>query len=282
MRLTISGHSFEVLSLEGVLSLCKHLGFKGVDISGFHARGRCSIEPEDIAADPQGEADKLKALLDKYELDAVDFFPQFGTSPADHGLNDPNPDIRERNAYLIGRIAEFCNMVGIPGMTILPGVEHLGRSQQENLEVSGQEMKRATEIAGEHGIKLRYEAHMGSITYTPELAIQLIEEYAPDAKLTLDYTHFVLQYIPVERIHALLPYTDHVHVRASRPGKMQTSYTDGTIDYPDIIRRLKAIDYQSTVSVEYVYQDWFGCNDVDTLTETVITKEALEPLVGKL
>ena len=48
MRLTISGHSFEVLSLEGVLSLCKHLGFKGVDISGFHARGRCSIEPEDI------------------------------------------------------------------------------------------------------------------------------------------------------------------------------------------------------------------------------------------
>jgi hypothetical protein len=54
MRLTVSGHSFEILSLEGVLALCKHLGFKGVDISGFHARGRCSIEPEAIAADPQG------------------------------------------------------------------------------------------------------------------------------------------------------------------------------------------------------------------------------------
>ena len=101
MRLTISGHSFEALPLEGVMAVARHLGFKGLDISGFHARGKCSIEPEDILADPQAQADMVKGLLAKYELDAVDFFPQFGASPDEHSLNDPGPAIRQKNMELI-------------------------------------------------------------------------------------------------------------------------------------------------------------------------------------
>ncbi len=36
MRLTMSTHAFEALPLEGTLALSKVLGFKGVDIAGFH------------------------------------------------------------------------------------------------------------------------------------------------------------------------------------------------------------------------------------------------------
>jgi sugar phosphate isomerase/epimerase len=282
MRLTVSGHSFEILSLEGVMALAHHMGFKGIDLSGFHARGRCSLEPEDVAADPQRQADKVRALLDKYELDAVDFFPQFGASPDQHGLNDLSADIRKKNETLIRGCAHFCQLVGIPGMTILPGVDHPQRRLMDNLQVAGQEMKKATEIAGEYGVTVRFEPHMGSITHTPELAQELIDTYAPAAKVTLDYSHFVLQYIPEARIHKLLPYADHIHVRPARPGKLQVRHDENTIDWVDIINRLKAQGYRSTLSVEYVCNPWYDLNQLDTLHETIMTKEALQAHVGSL
>ncbi len=282
MRLTISGHSFEALPLEGVMAVAKHLGFKGLDISGFHARGKCSIEPEDILADPQAQADWVNGLLATYELDAVDFFPQFGASPDQHSLNDPDPAIRQKNMQLIRAGAQFCQLCGIPGMTILPGVLHPGRSIADNLAASGEEMSKAAQICAEYGVNLRFEPHMGSVTQTPELTKELIDTYAPDAKVTLDYSHFTLQYIPDERVHPLLAYANHVHIRPARPGKLQSRYDENTIDWVDIIKRLKALNYQSTLSVEYVCNPWYDMNQLDTLYETAVTKDALESHIGQL
>jgi sugar phosphate isomerase/epimerase len=281
MRLTVTNHSFEILPLEGTLALAHHMGFKGVDIAGFHNRGRCSFEPEAVLNQPQAEADKLKALLEKYELDAVDFFPQYGSHPGENSINDPDPAIRAKDEEYIRGSAQFCQAAGIPGFTILPGIDHLGRSLAENLDASGKALKRATEIAGEYGVDLRFEPHMGSVADTPELALQLIE-LAPGAKVTLDYAHFILQYIPEERVHALIPHAGHFHLRPARPGKLQTAWEEGTIDFVDIIDRLKAAKYQGVLSIEYVYADWFDINRNDVLSETIITKEALESHVGSL
>ncbi len=281
MRLTVTNHSFEMLPLEGTLALAHHMGFKGVDIAGFHNRGRCSFEPEVILNQPQAEADKLRVLLNKYELDAVDFFPQYGSHPGENSINDPNPAIREQVEEYIRGSARFCKAAGIPGFTILPGVDHLGRPLTENLDASGIVLKRATEIAGEYGLQLRFEPHMGSVADTPELALQLIE-MAPDARVTLDYAHFILQYISEDRIHALIPHAGHFHVRPARPGKLQTAWSEGTIDFVDIINRLKAANFQGALSIEYVCADWFDINRNDVLSETIITKEALEAHVGKL
>lgn len=281
MRLTVTNHSFEMLPLEGTLALAHHMGFKGVDIAGFHNRGRCSFEPEAVLNDTQKQADILKALLDKYELEAVDFFPQYGSHPGEHSINDLDAAVRAKNEVYIRASAQFCKAVGIPGFTILPGVDHLERTLAENLEVSGEALKRATEIAAEYDVQLRFEPHMGSVADTPELALQLIE-IAPDAKVTLDYAHFTLQYIPEERTHALIPYAGHFHLRPARPGKLQTAWEEGTIDFVDIINRLKAVNYQGALSIEYVYADWFDINRNDTIAETIITKEALQDHVGSL
>jgi sugar phosphate isomerase/epimerase len=281
MRLTVTNHSFEILPLEGTLALAHHMGFKGVDIAGFHNRGRCSFEPEAVLADPQGEADKLKALLDKYELDAVDFFPQYGSHPGENSINDLDPAVRARDEAYIRASAQFCKAAGIPGFTILPGVDHLDRAHAENLEVSGTALQRATEIAAEYDVQLRFEPHMGSVANTPELALQLVE-MAPAAKVTLDYAHFTLQYIPEDRIHALIAHAGHFHLRPARFGKLQTAWDEGTIDFVDIINRMKAAGYDGALSIEYVYADWFDINRNDTLAETIITKEALQDHVGSL
>ena len=116
---------------------------------------------------------------------------------------------------------------------------------------------------------------MSSVADTPELALNLLER-APGVKLALDYTHFVLQYISLERIHPLLPHAGHFHIRSARPGKLQTRWIEGTIDYFDIINRLKALKYEHCLSIEFVCQDWYDGFQLDTLNETMLAKAALE------
>jgi hypothetical protein len=85
-----------------------------------------------------------------------------------------------------------------------------------------------------------------------------------------------LQYIPDERIHPLLAHTDHFHIRPARPGKLQSRLDENTIDFVDIVNRLKALNYQRCLSVEFVCMTWYDCNQVDCLTETIFVKDLLQ------
>ncbi len=276
MRLSIASYSFEVLPLEATLMISQSLGFDAVDIAGFHARGRASFEPAAVAADPQAQADILLPLLDQYQLDVVDFFPQFGAAPALHSLNDPDADVRARNLEYMRGAARFCHLIGSPGMTILPGIDHTARKQAENLAVSIEYLRRAVDIAGEQNVEVRFEPHMGSLTDTPELALEVVDA-VPGLKVTLDIAHFMLQYIPLERVYTLIPHTGHVHVRQAQPGKLQVAHDEGAIDFIDLIARLQAVDYSGALTVEYVCADWFGVNRNDTLYESSVAYAQLAP-----
>ncbi len=278
MRLTLSNHSFEYLDLEGTLALARAMGFRGVDIAGFHDRGRCSLEPDEVGADPQGHADRLNRLLEQYELEAVDFFPQFGASLEERSFNAPDPAVRRMNRASFAGIIRFCGEAGIPGFTISPGTHHPDRSFEENLDTTAEALNELTDMAGEQGIAVRFEPHVQSVVDTPERALALLER-APEAAVTLDYSHFVMQYIPEERIHPLLARTGHFHIRAARPGKLQSRLDENTIDFVDIARRLRDLDYRGCLSIEFVYMTWYDCNQVDCLTETIFTKDLMSPHV---
>lgn len=279
MRLTVSNHSFEYLPLEGTLALAKSMGFTGVDIAGFHHRGRCSLEPDDVGAHPQRHADRLNRLLEQYGLDAVDFFPQFGAQLTERSFNDPDPTVQQQNMNSFKGIITFCTLTRIPGFTISPGILHTSRSLEQNLDAAGEALRTLTDMAGEQGVAVRFEPHMMSVSDTPERALALLER-APQARVTLDYSHYTLQYIPEERVHPLLKHTDHFHIRPARMGKLQTRLDENTIDFVDIVNRLKGLNYQRCLSIEYVYMTWYDCNQVDCLTETIYTKDLLMPHVG--
>ncbi len=279
MRLTLSNHSFEYLDLEGTLALARAMGFKGVDIAGFHNRGKCSLEPDEVGADPRGHADRLNRLLDKYELEAVDFFPQFGASLDERSFNAPDPSVRQKNRTSFEGIISFCKYADIPGFTISPGTHHPGRSFEENLATAVEAMNELTDLAGDLDITVRFEPHVQSVVDTPERAMILLEQ-APRATVTLDYSHFVMQYIPEARIHPLLDHTDHFHIRAARPGKLQSRLDENTIDFVDIAHRLERLDYRGCLSLEFVYMTWYDCNQVDCLTETIFTKDLMQEHVS--
>jgi sugar phosphate isomerase/epimerase len=279
MRLTVSNYTFEAVPLEGTFAICHSMGFKGVVVSAFSQRGNGGYDPDAVAAHPQKYADHLRALLDKYELECVDFFPQFSPNFYDRALNHPDSAIRAKNIEAIRSLVRFCKLVGIDGLTILPGVAFMDCTQEQNLDLSGQMLQQCAEIAGESGVELYFEPHVESVCEKPEIALSLIER-APAAKFALDYSHFLVQNIALERIHPLLPYAGTFHVRQTRKGKIQSRYNEGIIDFVDIIQRLKTIGYDGCLTIEYICADWYGGNELDTLSETMTTKAALEPYVS--
>lgn len=279
MRLTVSSYSFEAIPLDGALAVVKAMGFRETDIGGFHNRGRASLEPDQVGAEPQRFADDLRRLLDRHELTAGDYFVQFGTSPSGRALTSLNPaDVTQNMASMRG-IAQFCKLVGIANLTVLPGIDEPSRPLGENLDLAVRGLAQYVDICGEQGVQVSFEPHMGSVTDTPELALAVVER-VPGLKLTVDYTHFVLQYIPAARIHPLLAHAGHVHIRAARPGKLQTRWAENQIDFVDMIERLKGHGYAGCLSIEFVCADWFDLNQLDTLTETMAAKEALAPHVS--
>ena len=279
MRLTVSSYSFEAIPLDGALAVVKAMGFKETDIGGFHQRGRASLEPEDVAAQPQKWADELRRLLDKHELRACDYFVQFGTSPSHRALTDLDPSVPARNIKAMEGIVQFCKLLEIHNITVLPGVDEPSRPLEQNLDLAAAGLKRYVEIAGAQRVQISFEPHMGSVADTPELALKIVER-APGVKLAVDYSHYVLQYIAVERIQTLLPHAGHVHIRPARPGKLQTRWAENQIDFVDMLKRLETLNYQGCTSIEFVCSDWFDVNQVDTLTETMAAKEALLPYIS--
>ncbi len=278
MRLTVSNYTFEAIPLEGTFAICHSMGFKGVVVSAFKERGNGGYDPDEVAAHPQKYADHLSALLDKYELECVDFFPQFSPNFYDRALNHPDSAVRDSTIKGFRGIVQFCKLAGIHGVTMLPGAQFMDRTQEQNLDLSGQMLQQCAEIAGENGVELYFEPHAESVCDKPELALSIIER-APAAKFALDYSHFLVQNIAMERIHPLLPHAGTFHIRQARRGKIQARYKDGIIDFVDIIQRLKAVGYYGCLTIEYICADWYGGNEMDTLSETMITKAALERYV---
>src|SRR5262249_28937360 len=160
MQLTVSSYTFGALPLEGALAVCHSMGFGGVDIAGFRNGLRASYDPDAVGENPDKLATELNRLLDKYQLTAVIFFAQFGTSFEDRSTNHPDGRTREKNAASIRGIARFCKLVRIPGITVLPGVDHPGRTQEENLDIAGEALRLWTQLAGDEGIFLCFEPHV--------------------------------------------------------------------------------------------------------------------------
>jgi sugar phosphate isomerase/epimerase len=279
MRLTVSQYTFEAIPFETTLAVCQSMGFKGVVVAAFADRGNGGLNPFEVAANPQKYADYLNALLDKYELECVDFFPQFALSYRDRAINHPDPTIRQKNIEDFRGLARFCKLTRTPGVTVLPGAFFYEKTLDQNLDLSGESLRQYVQIAGDEGVHVYFEPHFGSLCEQPEFALALLER-VPGITLALDYSHFVVQYIPPERIHPLIPYAGTVHIRQAKGGKLQTRYSEGTIDFVDMIQRLKAAGYKDCLTIEYVFADFYGLNETDTLTETMITKAALEQYVN--
>ncbi len=279
MDLSCMSFSFPKLSLEQAIRLIAMLEFRYVDL-GAHLDGT-HLQPDRIEADPRGEAERMRRALDDAGLVASFVFPTFGHGFRDRPVNAPDPATRAANRRRFATLVEFATGVGARGFTLLPGVvwEELGPDR--SFELAREGLAELVALGREAGLAVTVEPHLESVVEEPERALALAEA-VPGLGFTLDYSHFLAAGLPPERVHPLLRRTAHFHARQAAPGRLQAPHDEGTLDFADLVRRLRDAGYDGHLCVEYTWQEWRGCNRLDVLAESIILRDQLRAYLAAL
>ncbi len=119
-------------------------------------------------------------------------------------------------------------------------------------------MKRAGDIAADHGVALAIETHLGQLTFSAEESAEFVRAIDhPAVGVLWDYFWtYVADRISVEDALALIgPHVIHVHAKNIKfdeeGGRQTTLLDDGELDWCEVVAGLAGIGYSGYISDEY-------------------------------
>ena len=278
IRIGCCSFVFGKADLATALDLARHLGFRHVDVSAADIGPRANVDQEQAVADPQGCAERVRALADarSLELDEVFLCPVFvkgkrvEVSTGDDGL-------REAVVENFGRICQFAAAAGFRSIMAVPGMPREGVSDEAAREHAVRTLRRLVALGGEAGLDINIEPHRGSLVEKADRAMRLVEE-VPGLAFTLDYAHFVTQGYRQEDIYPLHAHTRHMHARQVFGDSEETDHPP--IDFPAIIRDLVRREWKGTIVMEYFGHidrgPWRGHAVLENALQARELSEALE------
>ena len=271
LRLACADFSFPLLPQQQAFKLIAMLGFRGIDIGLFEERSQ--LQPSHVIPNLAASAKALANQISDNGLEFADIFFQASAFPVT-AANHPDKKEQAKGRELFLRMLEFTLRCNAPHMTGLPGVTWDGESYETSLKRCAEELSWRVDQARQVGVVYSIEPHLGSIVPTPKQTQELLK-LAPNLTLTLDYTHFTYQGIADDEVEPLIKHASHFHARGARQTRLQAPIPQNTIDYPRVVRAMKAADYPGYVGVEYVWQDWEHCNEVDNVSETIQMRDLI-------
>lgn len=278
LKLSCADFTFPLLPHDRVLDLVAMLGFTGIDIGLFTGRSHITAETEfnNISA----SANILKKKAADRGLVVTDVYLQLDNNLAKFAINHPEIQKRDYARERFLQFVEYAEATGADHITCLPGMLFADEPAETSIQRCYEELRWRIEKVKPTSLQLSIEAHTGSPFINPANAIALIKA-VPGLTLTLDYTHFIRDGFSQQDADALLPYASHFHARGAKKGRLQTSVTENVIDYPTIIQKMKSMDYEGWIGLEYIWIEWEQCNQADTLSETIRLKKIIEDAFNK-
>ncbi len=273
LKFSCADYTFPVLERSEALRLVKLLGFHHVDV-GLFARSS-HFSPIELLASPRSYTARILHDLKAAELSVSDVFVQIGVDPGENAANDPSSAVRSKNRDVFTRALEFCVALGCSHLTGLPGVFHPAVSRDLDWKLAVEEAARRIAECASAGVRYAIEPHVDSICADIESTRAFVDA-AAGLTLTLDYGHFIMVGETSARVHDLLPFASHVHVRGGAIGRLQTSVQENAIDFSGMISGLQRLGYTGFLALEYVWVDWKGCNRTDNVSETLLLRRELE------
>lgn len=273
LKIACADFTFPLLPHDKVLDLIAMLGCEGVDIGLFS--GRSHLRPEQEFSNLQKNTRELKMKLKDRGLLASDVYLQLDTDLSRKAINHPDSSVRQYAQDQFSRLLDYACEVGADHISCLPGMYFPQQSDERSLELCYHELSWRVGQAYKASLEFGVEAHIGSPFIKPKDCLDLLDT-VPGLTLTLDYTHFIKEGFSQKEVDPLLKYTSHFHARGAKPGKLQTTMRHNVIDYQDIIQKLDKIQYTGWIGLEYIWIDWERCNEVDTLSETILLRNMIK------
>ena len=269
-RLACADFTFPLLTHEHALDVISMIGVEGVDVGLFE--GRSHLHPSRELADPAGSGEALRRKVADRGLAVADVFLQMDPDFSRYAANHPDTSRRDKARDWYRRTLDYAQACRCGHVTALPGVLFDDVSEADAFARCRDESAWRVEQARDAGITFGVEAHVGSIVPTPAQARELVAA-VPGLTLTLDYPHFTSRGTPDSDIEPLIAHASHFHVRGACEGRLQASFKDNVIDYRRIVEVMETTGYAGYIGIEYVWFDWEHCNEVDTLSETILFRD---------
>ncbi len=95
----------------------------------------------------------------------------------------------------------------------------------------------------------------------------------PGLKVTLDPTHIIYQGFGLEAAYPLLVHTRHIHLRGGMKGRLQVPMSKSAFDVEPLIGAALDTGYDGYLTCEYVWEEWEGNNECDTLSESILVRD---------
>ncbi len=272
MRLSCADYTWPLLPHSAALDLVRALGCEAVDI-GFMSL-RSHVRPELAHDCLAATAGAVRERVESRGLAVADVFAIPYTDFETMAANNPDAEDQARSLEFFADAVEFAGAAGSPGITTLPGVLFEGDSFAGALARSTEGLRRRVELAAARGLATSVEPHTGSLIDTPDKTLQLLEA-VPGLQITLDYGHYIYGGIAQHEIDPLLPRARHLQCRPARPGELQVTVAEDVIDWGLVAAALNEQGYDGYLALEYTWQEWLGCNRVDTVGESALLRDLL-------
>jgi len=279
LKLSCTDFSFPLLQHDRALAVIALLGLRGADIGLFEGHGH--LKPSRELVNPGRSGAALKRRRAAHGLKAADIFLQLHAGFTEFAVNHPETNRRAFAREQFRRALDYAQAAGANHVTILPGVRFENESRAVSVSRSAAELAWRVAEAKSVNLQLAVEPHVGSLTDTPERALDLARR-VPGLGLTLDYAHFTRAGIADERIEPLARFATHFHARAARRKRLQSSLKENTIDFPRALAALHKNLFTGWIALEYVWIDWEHCNEVDVISESVQLQRLLETAAEKI
>ena len=272
LKLSCTDFSFPLLDHQRALAVMASLGFRGADIGLFEGHGH--LKPSRELTKPTRNGAALKRKLETHGLRAADIFLQIAGDFAEFAVNHPDEKRRHQAREQFLRTLDYANAAGSNHVTLLPGVVFANESRAASVGRAAEELAWRVLRAKEAKLQIAVEPHVGSLIDTPERALDLVKR-VPGLGITLDYAHFTRAGISDARIQPLTEYATHLHARAARRGRLQSSLKENTIEFSRVLTALRNHAFTGWIALEYVWIDWEHCNEVDVISETILLRTQL-------
>jgi sugar phosphate isomerase/epimerase len=268
-RLSLTSWSFPRCTLAEAAAIGRALGIAKLDLGLLHGP---ALPKARLLEAPLAAALEVRRL----RIDCPNLYWLFGDGLADRNLADP--EAQSANEADFRQVLAFAKAAGIATIFVLPGVCGRGMGRERALENAAGSLKPLVAMAGEAGIVLTVEPHVGAAIESPALTLALLEA-VPGLKLTLDYAHFTCLGYPQEAIDPLVPFAAHVHLRQARPGALQAKLEHGTLNFAAMLATLARHGYRGHLAIEYVHQDYMDTLHDDVLSETIKLRDLVRTLL---
>ncbi|MEH7746942.1 sugar phosphate isomerase/epimerase family protein [Neobacillus drentensis] len=222
--------------IETSIARLSKYGYNGVEFVG---------EPE------QMDADRIKGLLEKYNIEASTICAIYNT---ERDLVSSNENIRRNAVEYLKSCVDFASKIGAKGISLTPTacMKIYGEADRETeLKWAEEGIREAGIYAGEHGIRLTVEAwnrYENYLINRLEQSLELVNRVnLPSVGVMGDTYHMNIEEIDIaDTIRMVGDKLYHLHIADSNraaPGR-------GHIDFEPIAQALRDINYSGYLTME--------------------------------